>query len=225
MSLERPWMIFRDRTEAGRLLAEALRQYGDQACVVLALPRGGVPVAAEIARVLKAPLDLIIVRKIGVPAQPELAMGAVVDTDPPFTLANDDVLATAGVSLTEFAAIRSEELAEARRRRAKYLAGRLPVSLKHATAILVDDGIATGTTMRAALKALHGTGAKRIVVATPVAPAQVIAKLRRQVDDVVCLETPPTMDAIGRFYEDFDQVTDDEVIALLRQHSPSAPHH
>jgi len=151
-------MIFRDRTEAGRLLAEALRQYGDQACVVLALPRGGVPVAAEIARVLKAPLDLIIVRKIGVPAQPELAMGAVVDTDPPFTLANDDVLATAGVSLTEFAAIRSEELAEARRRRAKYLAGRLPVSLKHATAILVDDGIATGTTMRAALKALHGTG-------------------------------------------------------------------
>jgi predicted phosphoribosyltransferase len=209
-------MIFRNRTQAGRLLAEALRRYRDQTCVVLALPRGGVPVAAEVARGLGAPLDLVIVRKIGVPAQPELAMGAVVDTEPPFTLVNNDVLVAAGISSGEFAAIRDEELREARRRRATYLADRSSVPLKDATAILVDDGIATGASIRAALKAVDGAGAKRIVVAAPVAPRHVVVELRRQVDDVVCLETPPTMGAIGRFYEDFDQVSDNDVIALLR---------
>ena len=185
--------------------------------VVLALPRGGVPVALEVARALDAPMDLLLVRKIGVPWQPELAVAAVMDGAEPVVVVERHVQTETGVR-PEFIEQRAkEELEEIERRRRIYLADRAPVTVAGCTAIVVDDGIATGTTMRAALKGLRRRNPARLVLAVPVAPPDTIDELRPEVDDVVCLARPSYFGAIGYFYRDFHQLSDDEVIALMRQ--------
>jgi predicted phosphoribosyltransferase len=184
------------------------------------LPRGGVPVAAEIARALDAPLDLVIVRKIGVPFQPELAMGAVVDGETPIVVRNEDVINLSGVGESEFQAVCRDELAEIERRRRRYLGGRQPVVIAGRTAIVVDDGIATGATVRAALRATRLRKPRQLVLATPVAPADTIRELRSEADEVVCLEEHEFFGSIGAYYADFRQVGDDEVIALLAASKP-----
>jgi putative phosphoribosyl transferase len=208
-------MPFADRTDAGRRLAAALAAYQDQRPVVLALPRGGIVVGAEVAESLAAPLDLILVRKIGVPRQPELAMGAVVDGGDPIIVRNDEVIELAGVTKSQFDAVCRRELAEIERRRQRYVGDRPPVDVAGRSAIVIDDGIATGATMRAALQATRMRRPGRLVLAVPVAPPDTLAELRREVDDVVCLEAPEDLDAIGVFYDSFRQVSDQTVIDIL----------
>ena len=216
-------MPFIDRTDAGRQLAKALARYKNQRPVVLALPRGGVPVAAEVANALDAPLDLILVRKIGVPSQPELAMGAVVDGAEPVVVRNEEVIQLCGVSESDFNAIRDEQLAEIERRRKLYLGDRPHPKLSGRTVIVVDDGIATGATTRAALHAIGKRKPAKLVLAVPVAPTHTLQTLRGEVDDLVCLEDFVDFGAIGLFYSDFRQVSDAEVIALLAKHPVKSP--
>ena len=208
-------MSFKDRADAGRKLAAAVMEYKDQQPVVLALPRGGVPVAAEVAAALNAPLDLILVRKIGVPFQPELAMGAVVDGGAPLVVRNEDVISLAGIEEADFNAVRDRELAEIERRRQHYLGGRERVEVAGRTAIVIDDGIATGATMRAALRATRLRNPKKLVLAVPVAPTDSLAVMRQEADDVVCLEDHTSFGAIGFYYSDFWQVSDQKVIEIL----------
>ena len=210
-------MPFKNRIEAGRKLAKALAGYKDQQPVILALPRGGVPVAAEVAAALKAPLDLILVRKVGVPFQPELAMGAVVDGATPLIVRNEDVIGLAGINESDFKAICDAELAEIERRRQRYLGDRERAEVSGHTAIVIDDGVATGATTRAALRATRQRGPKRLVLAVPVAPTDSLAELRGEADDVICLEDHEFFGAIGAYYADFRQVSDEEVIKLLAQ--------
>jgi putative phosphoribosyl transferase len=210
-------MSFKDRVDAGRKLAKALAGYKDQQPVILALPRGGVPVAAEVAAALKAPLDLILVRKIGVPFQPELAMGAVVDGGAPIIVRNDDVIRVAGIDEAEFKATCDNELAEIERRRQRYLGSRERVDVTGRTTIVIDDGIATGATTRAALRATRMRNPKKLVLAVPVAPTDSLAALRSDADEVVCLEDHEFFGAIGFYYADFAQVADEEVIELLKR--------
>jgi len=211
-------MPFIDRTEAGRKLAKALAPYKDQQPVVLALPRGGVPVAAEVATALDAPLDLILVRKIGVPFQPELAMGAVVDGVDPVIVRNEEVIRLTGVRESEFNAIRDQELAEIERRRKRYLGDRPHPQIAGRIVIVVDDGIATGATTRAALRATRMRNPSKLVLAVPVAPTDTLRNLQGEADDIVCLEDYEDFDAIGLFYSDFAQVSDTEVIEMLARH-------
>lgn len=211
-------MPFSDRVEAGRKLAEALASHKGQHPVVLALPRGGVPVAAEVAAALQAPMDLVLVRKIGVPFQPELAMGAVVDGREPVVVRNESVIRLSGVSEQEFATVRDQELAEIERRRKLYLGDRPHPQLANRTVIVVDDGIATGATTRAALRAIRSRKPRKLVLAVPVAPTQSLSDLRGEADDIVCLEDYENFGAIGLFYSDFSQVTDAQVIELLTSH-------
>lgn len=199
------------------LLADRLEPYRGQDAVVLALPRGGVPVAAKIAARLIAPLDLLLVRKIGLPQQPELAMGAVVDGGEPIVVRNSEVLRYAGVSRATFNEVYRRELAELERRRRAYLGDRRPVDVTDRTVIVVDDGIATGATMRAGVRALKRRRPSRIIVAVPVAAADTAEALRRSADEVICLSEPTDMDAIGQYYRDFSQTSDEEVMALLRE--------
>jgi putative phosphoribosyl transferase len=206
---------FANRSEAGRALAERLAAMSLADPVVLALPRGGVPVGFEIARQLNAPLDLLLVRKIGVPWQPELAVAAVMDGEAPVIAVEPRVQAEAGVERSYIEQRAAQELKEIERRRSLYLAGRAPVPVTGRTAIVVDDGIATGTTARAALRGLRQRAPARLVLAVPVAPPETIDALRFEVDDVVCLAQPEFFGAIGRFYGDFHQLDDDEVIAWL----------
>jgi putative phosphoribosyl transferase len=214
---------FKDRSDAGRQLAAALAQYKDQRPVILALPRGGVAVAAEVATALNAPLDLVLVRKIGVPFQPELAMGAVVDGSAPLVVRNESVIALADIDEADFNAVRDRELAEIERRRQRYLGSRERVEVAGRTAIVVDDGIATGATTRAALRATRGRNPKRLVLAVPVAPTENLATMRDEADDVVCLEDYADFGAIGFYYADFRQVSDEEVIETLRQFPAREP--
>jgi len=216
-------MPFIDRTDAGRQLAKALVRYKDQRPVVLALPRGGVPVAAEVATALDAPLDLILVRKIGVPFQSELAMGAVVDGAEPIIVRNEDVIQLCGVSKTDFNAVRDEQLAEIERRRKLYLGDRPHPKLAGRTVIVVDDGIATGATTRAALHAIRMRKPSKLVLAVPVSPTDTLKKLRGEADDIVCLEDYEEFGAIGLFYSDFRQVSDTEVIKILARHQVKLP--
>ena len=211
-------MPFVDRTDAGRQLAKALAAYKGKRAVVLALPRGGVPVAAEVATALDAPLDLILVRKIGVPFQPELAMGAVVDGSEPVIVRNEDVITLTGVSQQDFNATRDEQLAEIERRRKLYLGDRPHPKIAGHIVIVVDDGIATGATTRAALQAIRMRKPSKLVLAVPVAPTETLKKLRDEADDIVCLEDYEQFGAIGLFYSDFRQVSDTEVIEILAQH-------
>ncbi|MBD8892678.1 phosphoribosyltransferase [Roseibium litorale] len=208
-------MIFRNRTEAGRLLARALNAYRGKDAVVLALPRGGVPIACEIARYLGAPLDLLLVRKLGVPSQPELAMGAILEGSPPIVVRNENVIRQEWIPGTKFNAVCEKELAEIDRRRRIYLAGRLPMNVAGKTVIIVDDGVATGATMKAAIKGLRKREPGRIVVAIPVAPADTASELRLLADEVICIDEPVVFGAIGNFYDDFTQLSDDDVIAQL----------
>jgi predicted phosphoribosyltransferase len=181
----------------------------------MALPRGGVPVAAEVAAALEAPLDLVLVRKIGVPLQPELAMGAVVDGGAPIIVHNEDVIRHAGVDESEFKAVCDDELAEIERRRQLYLGNRERVEVVGRTVIVIDDGIATGATTRAALRALRMRKPKKLVLAVPVAPTDTLVVIRDEVDDIVCLEDHELFGAIGYYYADFRQITDQEVIDIL----------
>jgi putative phosphoribosyl transferase len=208
-------MSFRNRSEAGRKLALRLKRYKDQQPVILALPRGGVPVAAEVAAALDAPLDLVLVRKIGVPSQPELAMGAVVDGGSPIVIRNEDVIRLAGVDEAEFQAVCDNELAEIERRRQRYLGGRERVDVKRRLAIVIDDGIATGATTRAALRATRMREPKKLVLAVPVAPTDTLAAMQEEADEVICLEDHEIFGAIGYFYDDFRQMTDQEVTDIL----------
>jgi putative phosphoribosyl transferase len=208
---------FENRTDAGRRLGAQLALLDLPRPVVLALPRGGVPVGLEVARALNAPLDLLLVRKIGVPIQPELAVAAVMDGESPVVVVEEQVRAETGVSRGYIEQRAQQELKEIERRRALYLADRAPIAVAGRTAIVVDDGIATGTTVRAALRGLRQRAPARLVLAVPVAPPETIGDLTSEVDAVVCLLQPPMFGAIGFFYRDFHQLTDEEVIALLRQ--------
>ncbi len=211
-------MPFIDRDDAGRQLAKALARYKDRKPIVLALPRGGVPVAAKVAEALHAPLDLLLVRKIGVPFQPELAMGAVVDGASPLTVRNEEVISLAGISEHEFSTVRDQQLAEIERRRKMYVGDRPHPELAAHTVIVVDDGIATGATTRAALEAVRLRKPSKLVLAVPVAPTDTLKKLAGEADEIVCLEDYEEFGAIGFFYSDFRQVSDDEVIELLASH-------
>ncbi|MGD9657279.1 MAG: phosphoribosyltransferase [Methylocystis sp.] len=208
-------MSFYDRTDAGRRLAGELQKFKGEDVVVFALPRGGAPVAEPIAASLNAPLDLVLVRKIGVPFQPELAMGAVADGGNPVVVRNDDVIAMADVSDNEFQQACARELEEIERRRQLYLGRRERPEAKGHVAIVVDDGVATGATTRAALRAVRARGPKKLVLAVPVAPPDTLESLAPEVDEIICLETHRAFGAIGFFYRDFRQIGDDEVIGIL----------
>jgi predicted phosphoribosyltransferase len=210
-------MSFRDRSEAGRLLAEELAKFKGEDVVVLALPRGGVPVAAAIATALEAPLDLVLIRKLGVPYYPELAMGAVADAGTPLIVRNEDVIAEAGVNNEEFDAVCQRELAEIDRRRRVYIGGRPRVEVQDRVAIVVDDGVATGATTRAALRSVRALHPKRLVLAVPVAPPDTLGSLAKEADETICLETHRRFTAIGCYYADFHQIDDEEVISTLAQ--------
>lgn len=211
-------MPFRNRAEAGQQLAAALAGYRDQDPVILALPRGGVPVAAEVASALGAPLDLILVRKVGVPFEPELAMGAVVDGSEPLVVRNEDVIRHAGIDEVDFKAVCDAEFAEIERRRKRYLGSRDRATVEGRTAIVIDDGVATGATTRAALRATRMRRPKRLVLGVPVAPTESLVELRGEADDVVCLEDYEAFGAIGFYYADFRQVPDEEVIEILKRY-------
>jgi len=208
-------MPFLDRWDAGRRLAERLMSYKDKSPVILGLPRGGVVVAAEVAAALQAPLDLVLVRKIGVPVQPELAMGAVVDGGSPVIVRNEEVILMAGISEESFQEVCRRELAEIERRRQRYLQGRPPIPLAGRTVIVVDDGIATGSTTRAALRAVRKRGPGRLVLAVPVAPTEAVEAMRKEADEFICLEDYVAFGGVGQFYRDFRQTSDEDVIALL----------
>jgi putative phosphoribosyl transferase len=207
--------LFSDRADAGRQLAAAVKAKAYADPVVLALPRGGVPVALEVARAIDAPLDLVLVRKIGVDFQPELAVAAVVDGDEPEIVINEDVVKAASVSQDYLDAQVEKKLAEIEKRRQLYLKDRARAAIKGRTAIVVDDGIATGASIRAALHALRRKEPARLVLAVPVAPAETLAVLQDEADDIICLATPEPFLAIGAHYADFRQVPDDEVVAML----------
>jgi putative phosphoribosyl transferase len=199
--------------DAGRRLAERLRHLRDEDVVVLGLPRGGVPVAAEVARALDAPLDVIVVRKLGLPAQPELAMGAVGEGGT--LVVNERVLHRAHVGAAEFAEVESRERAEVQRRALRWRGSRPRLSLAGRTALVVDDGIATGATVRAACGVAREQGAARVVLAAPVCSPDTACALRAEVDELVCVETPRSFFAVGRYYTDFRPVSDDQVAEVL----------
>ena len=210
-------MTFTDRVDAGRHLAARLSYLRGQPAVVLGLPRGGVPVAAEVAAALGAPQDVIVVRKLGVPQQPELGMGAVGEDGA--RVINADVVRLAGVSAQALAGVEARERAEVDRRARQYRGGRARLQLGGQTAVVVDDGIATGSTARAACQIARAHGARRVVLAVPVAPRGWEARLAGAADDLACVATPDPFFAIGEFYDDFSQTTDVEVAACLERAS------
>lgn len=211
-------MIFKDRTEAGRMLAGSLAFLkGTKDLIVLAIPRGGVPVAEEVATALGAPLDLVVTRKIGAPSQPELAVGAV--TQDGEVVVDDELVRALGVSADYLKRESARQVDEIASRMRKYRGGRPYPSLKGKTVVIVDDGIATGSTIKAAIQSVRGRNAARIIVAAPVGPPERVAELRRIVDRVVCLSTPDYFEAIGEFYEEFEQVDDETVTRILGEPS------
>jgi len=207
--------LYRDRRDAGRALAGLLERYrGRDDVVVLALPRGGVPVAHEVAAALSAPLDVFVVRKLGVPDHEELAMGAIAAGGA--VVVNEDVMRGLRLGRDELRRVAEQEARELRRRERAYREGRPPPDPAGRTVILVDDGLATGSSMLAAVHALRRLGPARIVVAVPAAPESTCRQLRSVADDVVCATTPSPFLAVGQAYEDFTQTSDDEVRQLLR---------
>lgn len=206
---------FRDRREAGRRLAQALAHLAPAHPLVLALPRGGVPVAFEVARALDAELDLLFVRKLGAPGYEELGIGAVMDGADPQLVLNEQVVRELAPSPSYIRAEMRRQLAEIERRRHAYLGGREPIAAAGRTVIVVDDGIATGGTVKAALRGLRKTNPARLVLAVPVAPADSLADLAPECDEIVCLARPDPFYAVGAHYARFDQTGDDEVVRLL----------
>jgi len=205
---------FRDRIHAGQVLSKELKAYaGRPDVMVLALPRGGVPVAREVARVLHVPLDVFLVRKLGTPGQEELAMGAIASGG--IRVLNEEVVRSLRVSQRSIESVTARELRELARREHMYREGRPPLDVTSNTVILVDDGLATGSTMRAAVAALREAKPKRIVVAVPVAAAPTCTDLREEVDDLICLRTPEPFYSVGFWYEDFSQTSDEEIREML----------
>lgn len=209
--------MFADREDAGRQLAAKLLRFKDKDPVVLALPRGGVPIGLEVAAALDAPMDLVLVRKIGTPGQPELAVGAVVDGDKPELVINEEVKGLAHVTGEYITQQKALQLEEIERRRKLWLGDRPRVALKGRTALVVDDGIATGATVRAALHAVRRTGPARLVLGVPVAPPDTIASLRDDADEIICLATPDIFWALSMFYSSFPQLDDNDVSALMER--------
>ena len=208
--------VYANRTEAGRLLGAAVRErLGKQPAVVLGLPRGGVPVAVGVAEALGTTVDVLVVRKVGVPSQPELAMGAVAPGG--VTIRNAEVLGLVPDAARRFESVAAGEREEVSRRERLFRGQRAPLDLKGRTVVLVDDGVATGATLRAAVAAARKLGATRVVVAVPVASREAIARLSVEADEVICLEQPAFFMAVGQFYEDFPQVSDAEVRTLLAE--------
>ncbi|MGB8857837.1 MAG: phosphoribosyltransferase family protein [Ilumatobacteraceae bacterium] len=207
--------MFTDRVHAGQRLADRLQQLRGQPVVVLGLPRGGVVVAFEVAAALHAPLDVIVVRKLGVPSQPELGMGAIGEDGA--RIINEEVVRLAGVTEGEIAKVEERERVELERRARRFRGTRPRVPLEGRIALVVDDGIATGSTARAACQVARQHGAARVVLAVPVAPPGWTERMAGAADDFVCLVTPDPFFAIGQFYDDFSQTTDDEVVACLEQ--------
>ncbi len=207
-------MIFTNRTEAGRALARLLTRYANRPdVIVLGVPRGGVPVAFEVAAALKAPLDIFVLRKLGVPGHAELAFGAIGSGG--IRVLDSDVINGFGLSQLDIELITAEEKQELQRREHTYRGGKPAHDLHGCVVILVDDGIATGSSIRAAIRAIRQMNPARIVVATPVAPASTCDRLTSEVDELICVETPEYFCGVGQFYEDFSQVSDDEVKDLL----------
>src|SRR5256884_2381497 len=205
---------FPNRIEAGRILAENLEKYADRDdVIVLGLPRGGVPVANEVAKRLRAPLDVFIVRKLGVPGFEELAAGAIASGG--VRVLNEDVMRAIPYADQAIEAVTARETAELERREQIYREGRPPPELRDRIAILVDDGLATGATMRAAVKAVRQSGAARVVVAVPVGPPDTCREIEQEADETICLSTPQYFQAVGQYYEDFSQTSDDDVRELL----------
>jgi putative phosphoribosyl transferase len=209
--------MFRDRADAGRRLAERLLHHREMRPIVLALPRGGVPVGYEVARLLAAPLDVVLVRKIGAPRQPELAAAAIVDGTHPEIVLNEDVVSGLGIPMRYIEEEAVRQQAEIERRRRLYLADRPRLDLHGCTAIIVDDGIATGATIRAALRAVRRSQPRRLVLAAPVAPPDTVSALAAECDELVCLLEPSLFSGISAFYDDFRQLEDAEVIVLLKR--------
>lgn len=210
-------MLFADRREAGRLLGQRLLSLHNAHPVVLALPRGGVAIGVEVARALAAPLDLVLVRKIGAPGHEELAVGAVANGGNPEVVTEGDLHRHPDVSPQYLETAKTAALQEIERRRHVYLDDRAPLNLTDRTAIVVDDGIATGATMLAALRATRRRKPARLVLAIPVAPHQIVERLRQEADQTVCLDTPADFFAVGQFYRQFPQLSDAEVITLLTE--------
>ena len=212
---------FTNRTEAGRLLAQKLEKYANRNdVVVLGLPRGGVPVAYEVAKHLHAPLDVFIVRKLGVPGFEELAAGAIASGG--VRVLNEDVVRAIPYAAEAIEAVTTKETAELQRREQIYREGRPAPELRGKIVILVDDGLATGATMRAAVRALRQSGAAKIVMAVPVGPLETCNELGHEADEAICLSTPPFFQAVGQYYEDFSQTSDDDVRELLARTSKDA---
>ena len=207
--------MFHDRRDAGQRLAAALKPLHLPSPVLFALPRGGVPVAAEIAMALDCPLSLLIVRKVGHPAQPELALGAIVDGDPPTVVRNDPLIEQSGIGEAEFQRLVDRERPELARRRGLYALGLPPLPGAYKTAVIVDDGLATGATARAAIGGLRARGWRRIVLAVPVAPVDTLEVFGALADRVVCPVEAHRFYGVGAFYEDFHQVSDQEVLDCL----------
>jgi predicted phosphoribosyltransferase len=210
-------MPFRDRKDAGRRLARALSGFADDA-IILALPRGGVIVAAQIATALDAPLDIVLVRKLGVPGHEELAMGALVDGVAPVVIRNEGVIQMLRLGTDVLHRAKERELAEIERRRYLHCGGAAPPHLSGRTVILVDDGVATGATVRAAIAAIRRQDPRAVILAVPVAPEAAVDDLLALADELVCLETHEEFPSVGSYYDDFRQITDDEVIEALRLH-------
>jgi putative phosphoribosyl transferase len=209
---------FRNRREAGRVLASRLKRYaGRNDVVVLALPRGGVPVAFEVAEALGAPLDIFLVRKLGTPGHRELAMGAIASGG--IRVLNNDVVRWLGISPEQIDAVAREEQRELERRQQAYLEGRAPQPLEGRIVILVDDGLATGSTMRAAAQAIRQRNPAQVIVAVPVGAPDTCREMAAFADEVLCARTPEPFSAVGQWYLDFDQTTDEEVMDLIHEHA------
>lgn len=209
--------MFRDRADAGHRLGALLGRHRNEHPIVVAVPRGGVPVGFEVARALGAPLEIVVVRKLRAPDQPELGIGAVADGDHPDTILNQELIQLAGVSRDYLALEIERQLAEIKRRQELYRQGRGAADLRGFTVILIDDGIATGGSIRAALRSVRRSGASKVILAVPVAPPDTIEALRTEADEIVCVATPDYLGAIGEFYVDFLQTSDSEVIRLLEE--------
>lgn len=215
-------MLFQNRIDAGQRLAKALHSYADrQNKIVLALPRGGVPVAAEVARALEAPLDVLVVRKLGVPGSEETAMGAIATGN--YKYLNQNFIKRLGISSDAIDTVVQRESKELARREEKYRKGRPPLDLSDRTVILIDDGLATGATMRSAIKAVKHHQPREFVVAVPVAAPEICEEISSEVDHIICAETPRPFYAVGLWYQQFSQTTDDEVRSLLKRAEQRIP--